>query len=455
MLEEFGSSAVFALNTLEKNGFEAYLVGGSVRDYLMDMPLGDKDITTNATPEEVRGVFSGFRVIDTGFRHGTVTVLIDGEPIEITTYRTESKYGDNRHPDSVAFSKNFSDDVLRRDFTINGIGISADGSLRDEVGGKKDIENKIIRAIGAPDDRFSEDALRIMRAVRFASVLGFEIEKNTEKAVLEKRELLKNISAERKRDELLKLINGKNAEKILLKYREIIAQCIPEIQCEFDFGQHNRHHIFDVYTHSVKAMASAKNDANIRMALLLHDLGKPSTAKYDENGEMHFKRHAAVSFEIAEEILNRLRFSNADKNEILTLIKYHDIPFMSEDMRSVSQKRIRKIVSKFGKDLSLKLLEVRRCDNLAQNPEYFLGDAFYSDCERLIEEIVSEGDCLTLKDLAVNGNDLLNLGFSGKKIGEILNLLLENVLEGVLKNNKKELIAFAETLKNKKSNKKG
>lgn len=455
MLEQFGISAVFALNTLEKSGFEAYLVGGSVRDYLMDIPLGDKDITTNATPEEVRGVFSGFRVIDTGLRHGTVTVLIDGESIEITTYRTESKYGDNRHPDSVAFSKSFSDDVLRRDFTMNGIGISANRKIRDEVGGKQDIENKIIRAIGAPDDRFSEDALRIMRAVRFASVLGFEIEKNTENALFNKRNLLKNISAERKRDELLKLICGKNAEKILLKYREIIAQCIPEIQCEFDFSQHNRHHIFDVYTHSVKALASAKNDANIRMALLLHDIGKPSTAKYDEKGEMHFKCHAQKSFEIAEKILTHLRFSNAEKDEILTLIKYHDIPFMCEDMKTVSEKRVKRIVSKFGKDLSLKLLEVRRCDNLAQNPEYFLGEAFYSDCERLIEEIVSKGDCLTLKDLAVNGNDLLNLGFSGKKIGEILNLLLENVLEGVLKNNKKELIAFAETLKNKKSNKKG
>lgn len=443
MLEQFGSSAVFALNTLEKNGFEAYLVGGSVRDYLMDMPLGDKDITTNATPDCVRGVFSGFRVIDTGLRHGTVTVLIDGEPIEITTYRTESKYGDNRHPDYVAFSKSFSDDVLRRDFTINGIGISADGKLRDEVGGQKDIENKIIRAIGVPEDRFSEDALRIMRAVRFASVLGFEIEENTEEALFNKRNLLKNISAERKRDELLKLINGKNAEKILLKYREIIAQCIPEIQCEFDFSQHNRHHIFDVYTHSVKALASAKDDVNIRMALLLHDIGKPVTAKYDEKGEMHFKCHAQKSFEIAEEILTRLRFSNAEKDEILTLIKYHDIPFMCEDMKTVSEKRVKRIVSKFGKDLSLKLLEVRRCDNLAQNPEYFLGDAFYSDCERLIEEIVSKGDCLTLKDLAVNGNDLSYLGFSGKKIGEILNLLLENVLDGTLPNEKNVLLIYA------------
>lgn len=447
MLEEFGSSAVFAINALKNSGFEAYLVGGSVRDYLMDMPLGDKDITTNATPDCVRGVFSRFKVIDTGIRHGTVTVLIDGEPIEITTYRTESEYGDNRHPDSVSFSKNFSDDVLRRDFTMNGIGISADGEIRDEVGGKQDIENKIIRSIGNPIDRFSEDALRIMRAIRFASVLGFEIEKNTENAVLSKRNLLKNISAERKRDELLKLICGKNAEKILLSFRDVIAQCIPEIECEFDFSQHNRHHIFDVYTHSVKAMSFAKNDSNIRMALLLHDIGKPATAKYDEKGEMHFKCHAAVSYEISEEILTRLKFSNADKSEILTLIKYHDIPFMCEDMKNVSEKRIRKIVSKFGKETSLKLLEVRRCDNSAQNPEYYLGEEFYSQCERLIFEIADSDECLTLKDLAVNGNDLLNLGFTGKQIGEMLNLLLENVLDGTLSNNKSSLLHFAEKMK--------
>lgn len=447
MLEEFGSSAVFALNELEKNGFEAYLVGGSVRDYLMGVPLGDKDITTNATPDCVRGVFNRFRVIDTGIRHGTVTVLIDGEPIEITTYRTESEYGDNRHPDSVSFSKNFSDDVLRRDFTMNGIGVSADGEIRDEVGGKQDIENKIIRAIGNADDRFSEDALRIMRAIRFASVLGFEIEENTEKALFNKRNLLKNISAERKRDELLKLICGENAENTLLKYREIIAECIPEIRSEFDFEQHNRHHIFDVFTHSVKALANAKNDANIRMALLLHDIGKPVTAKYDEKGEMHFKCHAEKSCEIAEKILTELRFSNAEKDEILTLIKYHDIPFMCEDMKTVSEKRIKRIVSKFGKDLSLKLLEVRKCDNIAQNPEYFLGNTFYSDCKKLICEIADSDGCLTLKDLAVGGNDIIKLGFTGKEIGEILNLLLENVLDGTLQNNKNELLQFAGTIK--------
>lgn len=447
MLEEFASSALLALKMLQNSGFEAYLVGGSVRDYLMRRPLGDIDITTNATPEEVRGVFAGLRVIDTGIKHGTVTVLTDGESVEITTYRCDGTYSDNRRPDSVSFSKSFSDDVLRRDFTMNGIGISIDGEIRDEVGGQADIERKIIRAIGVPQERFTEDALRILRAVRFSSVLGFEIEENTENALREKKELLKNISAERKREELLKLINGKNAEKVLLEFRDVIAVCIPEIQCEFDFNQHNRHHIFDVYTHSVKALATAENDPNIRMALLLHDIGKPKTAKFDEKGEMHFKCHAQVSFEIAENILTSLRFSNADKDEILTLIKYHDIPFMSEDMKNPSQKRIKRIVSKFGKATALKLLEIRRCDNAAQNPEYFLGEAFYSECEKLIYDIADSGDCLTLKDLAINGNDLLDLGFSGKAIGEILNQILEKVIDSDLPNDKAELCAFAERLR--------
>lgn len=444
MLEKFGAPALFALNALEEKGYEAYLVGGSVRDYLMHCPLGDIDITTNATPEEVRGVFDGLRVIETGIKHGTVTVLIDGESIEITTYRCDGTYSDNRRPDSVSFSKSFSDDVLRRDFTMNGIGISIDGEIRDEVGGQADIERRIIRAIGKPQERFTEDALRILRAVRFSSVLGFEIEENTENALREKKELLKNISAERKREELLKLINGKNAEKVLLEFRDILAVCIPEIQCEFDFNQHNRHHIYDVFAHSVKALANAQNDPNIRMALLLHDIGKPQTAKFDEKGEMHFKCHAQVSFEIADKILSYLRFSNADKEEILTLIKYHDIPFMSEDMKNPSPKRIKRIVSKFGKATALKLLEIRRCDNAAQNPEYFLGEAFYSECKKLISDIADSGECLTLKDLAINGNDLLDLGFSGKSIGDMLNILLGKVLEESLSNDRETLLIFAE-----------
>lgn len=447
MLEKFSPSALFALNRLGENGFEAFLIGGSVRDALMGLPLGDIDITTNALPHDVERVFTDFKSVETGIKHGTVTVIVKGEPIEITTYRTESGYSDNRRPDFVSFSQSFSGDVLRRDFTMNAIGISKDGEIRDEVGGMADIENKLVRAIGSAEERFSEDALRILRAVRFASVLDFEIEEDTKRAVHEKRELLKNISAERKRDELLKLINGENAEKVLLEFSDVLASCISEIECEIGFSQHNRHHVFDVYTHSVKALAKARNDANIRMALLLHDIGKPFTAKFDEKGEMHFKCHAQKSFEFSEKILSGLRFSNADKNEILTLIKYHDIPFMCEDMKKPSKKRIKRIVSKFGKDTALKLAEVRRCDNAAQNPDYFLGEDFYDSVCKMISETSDSGECMSLKDLAVNGNDLSALGFSGREIGDTLNVLLDRVLDENLSNDREALLDFVKKIK--------
>lgn len=449
MLEKFSPSAIFALNRLSENGFESFLIGGSVRDALMNLPLGDIDITTNALPEDVERVFADFKTVETGIKHGTVTVIVKNEPIEITTYRSESGYSDNRRPDFVSFSQSFSGDVLRRDFTMNGIAISKDGEIRDEVGGKTDIENKIVRAIGRAEERFSEDALRILRAVRFASVLNFDIEENTKRAVHEKRDLLKNISAERKREELLKLINGDNAENVLLEYSDVLASCIPEIECEIGFAQHNRHHIFDVYTHSVKALASAQKDANIRMALLLHDIGKPCTAKFDEKGEMHFKCHAQKSFEISEKILWDLRFSNADKNEILTLIRYHDIPFMCEDMKNPSKKRIKKIVSKFGKDMALKLLEVRRCDNAAQNPDYFLGEDFYESVCEMISEAIDSGECISLRELKISGDDLKNLGFSGKEIGDTLNILLNKVLDESLRNDREMLLDFARKIKQK------
>lgn len=447
MLEKFSPSAVFALNRLSENGFEAFLIGGSVRDALMGLPLGDIDITTNALPKDVERVFANFKTVETGIKHGTVTVIVNGEPIEITTYRSESGYSDNRRPDFVSFSQRFSGDVLRRDFTMNAIGISKDGEIRDEVGGTADIKNKLIRAIGSAEERFSEDALRILRAVRFASVLNFEIEEETKQAVHEKRELLTNISAERKRDELLKLINGGNAEEVLLEFSDVLASCIPEIQCEIGFSQHNRHHVFDVYTHSVKALAKAQKDVNVRMALLLHDIGKPCTAKLDEKGEMHFKCHAQKSFEISEKILSGLRFSNADKNEILTLIKYHDIPFMCEDMKNPSKKRIKRIVSKFGESMALKLAEVRRCDNAAQNPDYFLGEDFYKSVCEMISEVASSGECMSLRDLKISGDDLKNLGFSGKEIGDMLNVLLDKVLDESLCNDRETLLDFAQKIK--------
>ena len=272
---QFKPASKIAIDLLKSNGFEAFLIGGSVRDYIMGLPIGDIDITTNATPQQVKSVFCDFRVIETGIKHGTVTVLIDNEPLEITTYRSEGAYSDNRHPDCVTFSQSLSDDVVRRDFTMNAIAYDFSDGFCDLVGGIKDINNQTIRCIGDAETRFREDALRILRALRFSSVLGFSIEKNTEKAIHKCKDLLKNISAERIREEFTKLICGKNAFSVLQEYSDVISVFIPEIQRCVGFEQKNRHHCYDVYTHTLKAVEKSKADAVIRLSLFFHDIGKP------------------------------------------------------------------------------------------------------------------------------------------------------------------------------------
>lgn len=446
MVEKFGNSARFVLQKLNENGFEAYFIGGGVRDALMGLPLGDIDITTSAEPREVEKIFSDFRVIETGIKHGTVTVIVEGTPVEITTFRCESGYSDNRHPDKVEFSKSFAEDVFRRDFTMNGIGLSLDGKLYDEVGGTEDIKNGVIRAIGDPAERFKEDALRILRAVRFSSVLGFTVEDGTKKAIHEQKELLKNISAERIRAEFLKLICGKNAESVMLEYADVIGVCIPELQAEMGFLQHNRHHIFDVYTHSVKAMVSSKPEPLMRMALLLHDLGKPETAKYDENGEMHFKNHPEKSAEISERVLSNLRFSNDEKDRILAFVRFHGIKLLKkgEDGKpEYDEQKIKYALSMFGIERLLEIIEVKRCDNTAKKPEYFLGNEFFEGLKAFAQEIYEQGDCWSVSDLKIGGNDLSDLGIEGREIGETLKTMLRKVLDGELTNTRENLIDFA------------
>lgn len=443
MLEKFSNSAILALEKLNKNGFEAYLIGGSVRDALMGKALGDIDITTNATPEEVKKVFEGFRVIDTGIKHGTVTVLLNDLPIEITTYRSESGYSDNRHPDKVEFSNRFIDDVVRRDFTMNGIGLSLEGEIRDEVGGKADIESKIIRAIGDPVKRFREDALRILRAIRFASCLGFTIEENTKNAIHSEKELLNNISKERILVELKKLLCGDNAEEVLLEYSDVLAVFIPELKTIIGFDQKNRHHIYDVYTHSVKALQNAPKTPEFRVALLLHDLGKPVTAKMDENGELHFKHHPVESEKVARKILDDLRFSNAEKDIILKYILYHGLKLLKkgEDGKpKYDEGKIKCAIKDFGIDLIIDLIEIKRCDNTSKNPKFYLGDEFFFGLRDAVLDIYSKGSAWSIADLDITGNDLISLGIKGESIGETLSLLLDEVIFCDLENTKEKLI---------------
>ena len=315
----FKPESKIAIDTLKSKGFEAFLIGGSVRDFVMGLPIGDIDITTNATPDEVKQVFADFRVIETGIKHGTVTVLINDEPLEITTYRSEGTYSDNRHPDSVVFSTSLADDVVRRDFTMNGIAFDFDNGFCDLVGGLPDIKNKTIRCIGNAETRFREDALRILRAMRFSSVLDFEIDTETKNAIHKCKDLLKNISAERIREEFIKLICGKNSYNVLQEFSDVVCVFIPEI-CEcVGFQQKNRHHCFDVYTHTLKAVEKSSQNPIIRLALFFHDIGKPSVAHFDEKGEQHYYSHPKKSAEMTEKIMTALRFDNDTKNKVVTL----------------------------------------------------------------------------------------------------------------------------------------
>ena len=430
-----------AIEILKTKGFEAFLIGGSVRDFVMGLPIGDIDITTNATPEEVKQVFSDFRVIETGIKHGTVTVLINNEPLEITTYRSEGTYSDNRHPDSVIFSNSLADDVVRRDFTMNGIAYNFDNGFCDLVGGLEDIKNKTIRCIGNAETRFNEDALRILRAMRFASVLGFEIEEETRKAIHKCKDLLKNISAERIREEFTKLICGKNAYNVLQEFSDVVCIFIPEINQCVGFEQKNRHHCFDVYTHTLKAVEKSSQNPIIRLALFFHDIGKPSVAHFDEKGEQHYYSHPKKSAEMTEKIMTRLRFDNDTKNKVVTLVKMHDSPITLNDVNP-DRRRIKKIMSQIGSDLIFDLIEIKYCDNSAQNPKYFRGEDFYNQTRHIVNEIINEKECFSIKHLSIDGNDLITLGYKGKKIGETLEKCLNAVIDGKVENEKDKLIKY-------------
>lgn len=441
----FKPASKTTVETLKSNGFEAFLIGGSVRDFIMGVPIGDIDITTNATPTQVKEVFKDFRVIETGIKHGTITVLIDNEPIEITTYRNEGTYSDNRHPDTVSFSKSLSDDVVRRDFTMNAIAYDFSSGFCDLVDGIKDIENKTIRCIGDARTRFQEDALRILRALRFSSVLGFTIEENTKIAIHNCKDLLKNISAERIQVEFLKLICGKNAYNVLKEYSDVISVFIPEMKMCIDFEQKNKHHCFDVYTHSLKALEKSKPDPAVRLAVFFHDIGKPYVAHFDEKGEQHYYGHPKKSAELTEKILTRLRFDNDTKNKVVTLVKFHDSPIMVNDNVLPDRKRLKKIMSQIGKEMIFHLIHIKFCDNSAQNPKYYRGDDFYKATYNMIDDILNEQECFSIKDLKINGNDLISMGFKGKEIGKILNTVLDLVINEKIKNEVSEITDFIQS----------
>ena len=425
------------LRMLNEAGHEASVVGGCVRDALLGRIPHDWDICTSAKPTETVAVFSGqFPVIETGIRHGTVTVVVAGEPFEITTYRIDGAYADNRHPDSVSFTTSLKEDLARRDFTINAMAYSPSDGLCDPFHGREDLAAGWIRAVGDPGQRFHEDGLRVMRALRFSATYGFTIEPATSAAVQACRNLLKNLSAERLRDELCKLLMGKDAERILLDYREVMAVVIPELESCFSCPQNSPWHDLDVYSHLVRSVALAEEDLIVRLTMLLHDIGKPACRSTDENGIGHFYGHASVSTAMADEILRRLRFANETRAAVTQLVKWHDVCCEREE------KAVRRQLSRLGEEQFHRWIKVQRADVFAQAPkERQKRLAELDELETLAAGILAEKQPLTLHDLAVNGDDLIALGIvPGPELGAVLQKLLDHVLEVPEDNTKEKLL---------------
>ena len=428
-----------AINLLQSAGFEAYAVGGCVRDSLLGKTPNDWDITTSAKPEDMKSVFAEFHCIDTGIKHGTVTVVIDGEPLEITTFRLDGEYEDNRHPKSVTFTSNLGADLGRRDFTVNAMVYSKKTGTVDLFGGQNDLKNKIIRCVGDPDRRFNEDALRILRALRFASALDFEIEEKTAQSLLKNRALLGNISEERIAKELLKLVCGKGAKRILTDFAPVLFEILPELQPMYKNSHDNPHHCYDIYEHTLIAVESIDPEPTLRFAMLLHDCGKPAVKKFDENGVAHFYGHQRISAEISAQILARLKVSNKFRDEILFLVSNHDRWELYENTEKMPR-----YLSKFGLDGVLKLLKVMRADVLAQSPEYRYRLDQIADAEEIAKNLAAQKPCLSLHELQINGRTLMDIGIpQGRKLGAVLAQLLDEVIDGVTKNTQEALTTRA------------
>lgn len=428
-----------AINLLQSAGFEAYAVGGCVRDSLLGKTPNDWDITTSAKPEDMKSVFADFHCIDTGIKHGTVTVVIDGEPLEITTFRLDGEYEDNRHPKSVTFTSDLGADLGRRDFTVNAMAYSKKTGTVDLFGGQNDLKNKIIRCVGDPDRRFNEDALRILRALRFASALDFEIEEKTAQSLLKNRALLGNISEERIAKELLKLVCGKGAKRILTDFAPVLFEILPELQPMYKNSHDNPHHCYDIYEHTLIAVESIDPDPTLRFAMLLHDCGKPAVKKFDENGVAHFYGHQRISAEISAQILARLKVSNKFRDEILFLVSNHDRWELYENTEKMPR-----YLSKFGLDGVLNLLKVMRADVLAQSPEYRYRLDQIADAEEIAKNLAAQKPCLSLSELQINGRTLMDIGIpQGRKLGAVLAQLLDEVIDGVTKNTQEALTTRA------------
>lgn len=424
------------IKTLRSAGFEAWAVGGCVRDSLLGRVPDDWDITTSARPEQVKRLFP--RTADTGIRHGTVTVLLGRTGYEVTTYRVDGKYEDGRHPKEVAFTASLEEDLKRRDFTVNAMAYSAEEGLVDLFGGMQDMSRGVIRCVGDPAARFSEDALRLMRAVRFSAQLNYEIEPGTGAAICALAPTLRRISAERIRTELVKLLCSDHPERLCLCYETgLTAVFFPEFDRMMETEQHNPHHCYTVGEHTLHALAETAPDKTLRLAALLHDVGKPATRTADGAGVDHFYGHAEAGAGIARTVLRRLKFDNETADRVVRLVRAHDVKI------EPGRKYMRRALHRLGTDLFPALFDLKEADLKAQSAyEREKKQAQLETMRRDYAAVLAAGDCVSLKGLAVNGSDLLAAGLSpGRELGNVLQELLDQVIEDPSRNTREYLLA--------------
>ena len=436
--------AASVIGRLEEAGWETYAVGGCVRDSLLGIEPHDWDLCTAARPEEVEAVFASARVLETGLKHGTVTVLTEGGPLEITTFRTEGAYSDSRHPDSVAFVRSLREDLSRRDFTVNAMAYSPLRGLSDPFGGREDLQNGVLRCVGVPKDRFREDALRILRALRFAARFGMDVEPQTAAALRREREWLRAVSAERVFSELKGILCGAGAGKMLREFPEVFFTVLPELSPMYGFDQHMpQHHPFDVWGHTAAAVDAAEPDPVLRLTMLFHDSGKPETFTLDpETGFGHFYGHPEAGARITERALRALRCDNLTRDTVVTLVRRHDF------RANGSRRSVRRLLAEIGEENVRRLYAVILADAAAHTPETgqrMLGRA--EELRALAEELLAENAALHTDDLAVRGRDILALGIpAGPRVGDIMKALLNEVLDDALPNEKAALLARAAEL---------
>lgn len=423
------------IETLTKSGYEAFAVGGCVRDTMLGREPQDWDITTSAKPAEVKALFP--HTIDTGIQHGTVTVLMEKEGFEVTTYRIDGEYEDARHPKEVTFTSNLIEDLKRRDFTINAMAYNDTVGLVDAFEGEKDLENGIIRCVGVAKERFTEDALRMLRAVRFSAQLGFRIEDKTREAIAELAPSIAKISAERIQVELVKLLVSAHPERLLVAYETgLTAVFLPEFDVMMETGQHNRHHCYSVGEHTIHALQEVRADKVLRLTMLFHDVAKPECKTTDEDGNDHFYGHPARGAELTRKILRRLKFDNDTTDRTCRLVACHD------DNPELTERNVRRAVFRNGEQQYPLLFEVKRADIAAQSDYQRVEKLDYvNQYEQIYQDIMEKKQCLSLKSLAVTGSDLIAAGMKpGKEIGEMLHYLLDEVIEHPDYNRKEQLL---------------